>query len=80
MFIRTENFKTFLKLYPVVTIILAINLLVYLVYFVDGFLHTGIGYLLLQYGVGFNAGIEYGQWWRLLSAIFLHITFSTCSI
>lgn len=76
MFIRNESFKTFLRSYPVVSIILAINIIVYLLFFIDRYLHTGVGYLLLQYGVGFNAGIEYGQWWRLVTAIFLHISFS----
>lgn len=31
MFIRTENFKQFLKLYPIVSTIIAINFIVYII-------------------------------------------------
>lgn len=76
MFIRNESFKTFIKSYPIVSIILSINILVYLIIFIDSFIHTGLGYSIIQNGVGFNAGIRYGQWWRLITSIFLHIAFA----
>lgn len=76
MFVRNENFKSFIKLYPIVSIILSLNILIYLVFFIDKYLSTGIGYNILSYGVGFNAAIGAGEWWRLITPIFLQISFS----
>lgn len=76
MFIRNENFKTFLKHYPIVSAILAIDILVYLIFLLDSFLKTGLSYPLFQLSVGFNGAILQGEWWRLITPIFLHITFS----
>ncbi|MBM7644668.1 membrane associated rhomboid family serine protease [Scopulibacillus daqui] len=75
MFVRNENFKTFIRLYPIVTCIIAINILVYLIIFLDKITPSGIGYSILSSGIGFNAAIAYGEWWRLITPIFLHITF-----
>ncbi|TCP23819.1 membrane associated rhomboid family serine protease [Scopulibacillus darangshiensis] len=76
MFIRNESFKTFTRHYPVVSIILALNIVVYLIFFLDKFLSTGIGYTIVQFGIGYNLLIHLGEWWRLITPIFLHITFS----
>ncbi|MFC7394904.1 rhomboid family intramembrane serine protease [Scopulibacillus cellulosilyticus] len=75
MFVRNENFKTFIKLYPIVSCIIAINIVIYLIIFLDKFTSTGIGYTIVNSGIGFNAAIAYGEWWRLITPIFLHITF-----
>ncbi|MTT33146.1 rhomboid family intramembrane serine protease [Terrilactibacillus sp. BCM23-1] len=82
MFLRTENFKTFIRRYPVVSLFLFIMILVYLLVFFDYFLNryiglnTGLGDLIIRFGLGVNASISQGDWWLLITPIFLHITFS----
>jgi rhomboid protease GluP len=71
MFIRNEDFKTFLKLYPIVSIIIAIHIIVFLAL---NFL-PGRGYLLL-WGVGSNIRIQGGEFYRLVTPIFMHHQFS----
>ncbi|MGP4071483.1 rhomboid family intramembrane serine protease [Piscibacillus sp. B03] len=68
-FIRTESFQQFLKLYPVVSVIVAINLILFL------FTHIitlPIFVDLFTLMVGFNLYIQMGEYWRLLTPIFLH--------
>ncbi|GIO24329.1 rhomboid family intramembrane serine protease [Oceanobacillus sp. J11TS1] len=70
MFIRTErSIKEFFQLYPVVTIIVGVNIFLWLI--ID-FLNLQIGNYLRLYGIGINAGIAEGQWWRLITPTFLH--------
>lgn len=70
MFIRTErSIKEFFQFYPIVTVIVGINILLWLI--ID-FLHLRIGAWIQYYGIGFNASIADGQWWRLITPVFLH--------
>lgn len=67
MFVRTENFQTFLRLYPIVSIFVAIHFIVWIITtFIPG------GYLLLNFGIGFNYGVSQGEYWRLVTPIFFH--------
>ncbi|MFD1067124.1 rhomboid family intramembrane serine protease [Oceanobacillus locisalsi] len=70
MFIRTErSVKEFFQLYPVVTIIVGINIFLW---FIIDFLNLQIGQYIQFFGVGINAGIAQGEWWRIFTPIFLH--------
>ncbi|QHS24111.1 rhomboid family intramembrane serine protease [Virgibacillus sp. MSP4-1] len=70
MFIRTESFQEFLRFYPVVSVIVAINLGLWLfTEFLPIPLFDTIRYL----GLGQNGLISaYNEYWRLLTAIFFH--------
>lgn len=68
MFIRRENFSQYIRLYPFVTALLAINILVYIV---TGLPIQGSRYLYYM-GVGYNPLISEGEWWRLVTPMFLH--------
>lgn len=67
MFLRTESFSQYLRLYPVVSTLIALNLVIYIVTWIPG-----IGDLLYYYGVGSNFLIEAGEWWRFITPMFLH--------
>lgn len=67
MFIRRENFKQYITLYPIVSSIIAINLLVFILTIIPGF-----GDQILYAGVSVNGLIAEGEWWRVITAMFLH--------
>ncbi|MFJ7737134.1 rhomboid family intramembrane serine protease [Lysinibacillus sp. NPDC097287] len=70
MFSRTENFKQYTKYYPVVSTLIAVNLILYVLT-----LLPGIGTILWENGIQVNYLILTGEWWRIFSAIFLHAGF-----
>ncbi|MCD8503344.1 MAG: rhomboid family intramembrane serine protease [Bacillaceae bacterium] len=70
MFVRNEDFRTFLRYYPVVSSIIAIHLVLFLWMYLLGPLG---GDYIRFYGVGWNLAIAHGQWWRLITPIFMHV-------
>lgn len=70
MFIRRESFQQYIKMYPVVSTIIALNIIVYLITLIPG---TGIE--ILYKGASVNGLIAEGEWWRLLTSMFLHAGF-----
>ncbi|WP_210470849.1 rhomboid family intramembrane serine protease [Sporosarcina sp. 6E9] len=67
MFTRTESFSEYIRFYPMVTIFLFINIVVFLIT-----LLPGIGYIVLDSGMGINYLIADGEWWRFITPMFLH--------
>ena len=67
MFVRRENFKQYISYYPVVSTLLAINIVVYLITLIPN-----IGDRIFYLGMGFNGLIAQGEWWRIVTAMFLH--------
>lgn len=68
MFIRTENFRSFLRFYPIISIIVAMHIILWLL--INSPLP--LGDTLAQQMVGFNFLISEGEYWRLLTPIFVH--------
>jgi len=71
MFSRTENFKQYTKYYPIVSTLIAVNLIVYVLTILPG-----VGENVLNYGFQSNSLIRSGEWWRVFTAMFLHAGFS----
>ncbi|WP_084552214.1 rhomboid family intramembrane serine protease [Bacillus cihuensis] len=72
MFIRTESFRQYLSYYPLVTTLIALTIFLFLLDLLpilpEGFL--------FEKGLGINLYISSGEWWRLITPIFLHSSFS----
>ncbi|RWZ52259.1 rhomboid family intramembrane serine protease [Halobacillus fulvus] len=69
MFVRTENFKEFLRFYPIVSGLVAIHLILWLLIDV---IQLGAAIDLQRWGIGVNALVLQGEYWRLVTPIFLH--------
>lgn len=70
MFIRRENFKQFIKLYPVVSTIIAINIVIYIITILPI-----IGSWVFYSGLSVNYLLSNGEWWRLITSTFIHTGF-----
>ncbi|MCM3761692.1 rhomboid family intramembrane serine protease [Alkalihalobacillus oceani] len=68
MFIRNESFYSFRKQYPVITTLVAIHLILFV-----WMNFLPFGELILAYGIGFNLDVANGEYWRLVTPIFMHI-------
>ncbi|HIX43279.1 Rhomboid protease gluP [Kurthia sp. 3B1D] len=67
MFNRNEKLSDYVKLYPMVAFLIIINLLVYLAGLVPS-----IRIEILNYGAAANWLIADGEYWRIITAVFIH--------
>ena len=74
MFVRNErSIKEFIKFYPVVSTIVIINIVIWAL---AHLLHLRIGASIYSWGIGSNINVLLGEYWRLVTPIFLHADFS----
>lgn len=67
MFIRRENFKQYIKFYPTVSFLIAMNFLIFLLSQIPV-----IGDVIYYGGMNVNFYVSNGQLWRIVTSIFLH--------
>ncbi|ETI66146.1 rhomboid family intramembrane serine protease [Neobacillus vireti] len=72
MFTRTESFREFIRFYPVVSIIIAIHLVLYLLTVLPFFPN----YWFFETLSGVNLYIMEGEYWRLITPTFMHSGFA----
>lgn len=70
IFIRYENWRSYLRYYPVTCLILAANLIMFIIVATQG--GSGNVETLLKYGAMTNAEPFVSDWWRMFSSMFLH--------
>lgn len=70
MFNRNENLSQYIKLYPVIAVLIGINLIVFLF----GLLPS-VNYMIFQLGAANNYLISDGQYWRIITSMFIHADF-----
>ncbi|MEK3889605.1 rhomboid family intramembrane serine protease [Bacillus sp. FSL K6-3431] len=72
MFVRTESFGQFLKYYPIISIIIAIQIVFFLMMRIPFFPNN----LIFESFSGVNVFIFEGEYWRLITPILMHVGFS----
>lgn len=74
MFVRNErSVKEFIRFYPVVSVIVVINLILWALMHL---FHLKIGEFIYIWGIGHNISVVHGEYWRLITPVFLHADFS----
>ncbi|WP_138495540.1 rhomboid family intramembrane serine protease [Paenibacillus pinistramenti] len=74
IFIRYENWRNYLRYYPVTSLILVTNLAIYCILLFNG--GASNPDTLFRFGA-VGSELPYSQdWWRYVTAIFLHVSFS----
>lgn len=73
LFLRYESFKQYIRLYPLTTAILAIQIVIYVVMELYG--STNDTETLVRFGAIVNYAPFSGEYWRYFASIFLHSGF-----
>jgi rhomboid protease GluP len=70
MFVRRESLKQYVAWYPVTSLLIAVNVILVLLMEIAGSPNNSL--TLLRFGAMFSVGEVEPEWWRYVTAIFLH--------
>jgi len=71
MFVRKESLRQYIRLYPIISTLIIVHLSVYLLLTLPMFPNQ----LLFEKFAGVNLYISNGEWWRIVTPIFMHTSF-----
>ncbi|QOS78144.1 rhomboid family intramembrane serine protease [Paenibacillus sp. JNUCC31] len=74
IFIRYENWKSYLNFFPLTSILLIANVVMFIVLSFNGGSTNSM--TLLKFGALTNHELFAGEWWRYITSMFLHAGFS----
>ncbi|WP_440118663.1 rhomboid family intramembrane serine protease [Paenibacillus sp. QZ-Y1] len=74
IFIRYENWKSYLKFFPLTSILLIANVVMFIVLSLNGGSTNSM--VLLKFGALTNHELFAAEWWRYITSMFLHAGFS----
>ncbi len=74
IFVRYENWRSFIKFYPVSTLLIAANVILFVIVALNG--GTTDPLTLIKFGALTNGGEFSDQAWRVIASMFLHAGFS----
>lgn len=67
MFNRRESLSQYIQFYPVISVLIGINLIIYLIGLIPS-----IQLNIFQFGVMHNGLVSQGEYWRLVTSMFMH--------
>ncbi|CAH0117587.1 MULTISPECIES: rhomboid family intramembrane serine protease [unclassified Paenibacillus] len=73
IFIRYESFRKYIRIYPVTSLLLLANIVMFIVLTTQG--GSRDSETLVRFGAMLNAGPYAAEYWRYFTAMFLHIGF-----
>lgn len=73
IFVRYESFRKYIKFYPVTSLLLLANIVMFIIMTFDG--GSTNGATLMKYGAMYNDYQFATEYWRYFTAMFLHIGF-----
>ncbi|HJV44566.1 MAG TPA: rhomboid family intramembrane serine protease [Bacillota bacterium] len=71
LFVRNEDLKTYIRRYPITSLFLTANVVVFILMTISG--GSTKTNILLKFGAYYQEGVLQGEWYRFVAPLFIHI-------